>query len=223
MNPSRKRAYPANYLAFGGELLVNKGMHIKTLNPFIHVLFLFCVPSQSVFAAKPPSNPTAEIKTSAGLIVVKLFKDKAPLTVENFIGLAKGTKEWTDAKTGKKVKGKSLYNGTIFHRVIPEFMIQGGDPMGNGTGGPGYTFKDEFVSDLTFSKPGILAMANSGPATNGSQFFITVKETSWLNGKHTIFGEVTKGMDVVNKIVSAPKGPNDKPNSDIKIISIKIK
>jgi peptidyl-prolyl cis-trans isomerase A (cyclophilin A) len=166
---------------------------------------------------------TAVIHTTSGDITVKLFDDKAPETVKNFIDLAKGTKEWTDPKTGKKVKGKPLYNGTIFHRVIPNFMVQGGDPLGNGMGGPGYQFKDEFAPGLQFDKPGILAMANAGPGTNGSQFFITVAPTPWLNQRHTIFGEVTKGMDVVTKIVTAPRGPNDMPNSPVKIKKIDIK
>ena len=172
---------------------------------------------------KAAKNITATIKTTAGDITVKLFPDVAPKTVENFVGLATGKKPWTDPKTGKEVKGKSLYEGTIFHRVIPGFMIQGGDPLGNGTGGPGFQFEDEFKPSVTFDKPGILAMANSGPATNGSQFFITVVPTPHLNNRHTIFGEVTKGMDVVNKIVSAEKNSQDMPNTPIKITKIVIK
>jgi peptidyl-prolyl cis-trans isomerase A (cyclophilin A) len=172
---------------------------------------------------KSKKEPIAVIKTSMGSFTVKLFKDKAPETVENFIALAKGTKEWTDPATGKTVKGKSLYKGTIFHRVIPDFMIQGGDPAGNGTGGPGYKFKDEIRPLDRFDKPGILAMANSGPNTNGSQFFVTVIATPWLNGHHTIFGEVTSGMNVVNKIVNVERDGMDKPKKDIKIESITIK
>jgi len=166
---------------------------------------------------------TAIISTSAGEITVKLFPDKAPIAVENFIGLATGKKDWTDPNTGKKMHGKPLYNGTIFHRVIPGFMIQGGDPLGRGMGGPGYTFEDETSPLDYFDHAGILAMANAGPNTNGSQFFITLKPTPWLNGKHTIFGEVTKGMDVVQKIVDAPRGADDRPNDPVKIKSIKIK
>lgn len=167
-------------------------------------------------------NPVAVIKTSMGTITITLFKDKAPKTVENFIGLAKGTKEWTDPKTGKKMKGKSLYVGTIFHRVIPDFMIQGGDPLGQGVGGPGYKFEDEFSPLDNFNKPGILAMANAGPGTNGSQFFITVAPTPHLNQHHTIFGEVTSGMDVVMKISKVDRGAMDRPNKEVKIESIKI-
>ena len=164
---------------------------------------------------------SAVLKTTAGSIEVELFPDKAPKTVENFVGLATGKIEWTDPKSGSKSK-KPLYNGTIFHRVIPNFMIQGGDPMGTGVGGPGFKFEDEFSPSLTFDKPGILAMANAGPGTNGSQFFITVAATSWLNNHHTIFGRVTKGMDVVMKIVNAPKGEQDRPTSPVSITSISV-
>ncbi|MCC7440913.1 MAG: peptidylprolyl isomerase [Bdellovibrionales bacterium] len=167
------------------------------------------------------SGDVAVIHTSMGKIELKLFPDAAPKTVENFVGLAKGSKEWTDAG-GKKSK-KPLYSGTIFHRVIPGFMIQGGDPEGTGRGGPGYQFEDEFSSGKAFDKPGILAMANAGPATNGSQFFITVAPTGWLTGKHTIFGEVTKGMDVVDKIANAPTGPMNRPEKEIKIEKIEIR
>jgi peptidyl-prolyl cis-trans isomerase A (cyclophilin A) len=141
----------------------------------------------------------ATFKTSAGDLVVKLFPDKAPKTVENFVALAEGTKEWKDPRSGQNVK-KPLYDGTVFHRVIPDFMIQGGDPLGNGTGGPGYKFADEIGPDNAFTKPGLLAMANSGPNTNGSQFFITEVPTPWLNRGHTIFGEVVKGQDLIAKI-----------------------
>lgn len=145
-----------------------------------------------------------------GNIVIKLFKDKTPITVDNFTGLAKGEKMFMDPKTRKQVK-RPFYNGLVFHRIIKNFMIQGGCPLGAGTGGPGYSFEDEFVSDLQFDKPGYLAMANSGPATNGSQFFITTVPTSWLNNKHTIFGVVIEGMDVVKKIEAVPTGRGDKP------------
>ncbi len=144
----------------------------------------------------------ATFKTSMGDLVVKLLPDKAPKTVENFVGLAEGTKEWTDPRGGQKSK-KPLYDGTVFHRVIPDFMIQGGDPLGTGTGGPGYRFEDELGSDNRFSKPGLLAMANAGPNTNGSQFFITEVPTPWLDKGHTIFGEVVKGGELVPKIARA--------------------
>jgi len=175
--------------------------------------------------SKTAAPKTAVIKTSMGDITVKLFAEKAPKTVENFAGLATGSKEWTNPKTGKKMKRKALYDGTVFHRIIPDFMIQGGDPLGTGTGGPGYSFEDEVQATDSFDKPGILAMANAGPNTNGSQFFITVKPTPWLSGKHTIFGEVAdaKSLKVVDKIVGAARGPDDRPVKEIKIKKITIK
>lgn len=157
-----------------------------------------------------PKKIQATFVTSKGNIVCFLYPEKAPKTVENFIGLAKGTKEWTDPRTKGKVK-KPLYDGTIFHRVIPEFMIQGGDPLGMGIGGPGYTFEDEIVEDITFDRPGRLAMANAGPNTNGSQFFITVAPTAWLNGRHTIFGQVIEGQDVVDAISIVQRDASDRP------------
>ncbi len=153
----------------------------------------------SIAAPKLSKGLYAVIETSMGTITCRLFEKQTPKTVANFVGLAEGTKEWTDTKTGKKVK-KKLYDGLIFHRVIPDFMIQGGDPLGTGAGGPGYQFEDEIVSSLVFDKPGKLAMANAGPGTNGSQFFITTVPTPWLNGHHTIFGEVVSGQDVAVKI-----------------------
>lgn len=163
----------------------------------------------------------ATIETSMGTFKVKLFADEVPKTVENFVGLAEGTKEWTDPKTNKKEK-KPLYNGTVFHRVIKKFMIQGGDPLGTGTGGPGYKFADEFHAKLRHSKPGILSMANAGPGTNGSQFFVTVVPTPWLDDKHSVFGEVVEGMDIVNKISEAKTQPGDKPVEPIILKSVKI-
>ena len=178
-------------------------------------------------AKKPPQERkakkmTAIIHTSVGDVTLKLFPETAPKTVENFVGLANGTKSWKQPGTGKKMEGTPLYNDTIFHRVIPGFMVQCGDPAGNGTGGPGYQFADETGPSDNFDKPGILAMANAGPNTNGSQFFITVKATPWLNRKHTIFGEVTSGMDVVEKIVNSPRDEMDRPREAIKIKSIKV-
>lgn len=165
----------------------------------------------------------ANIDTTEGQISIKLFSQDAPKTVENFVGLATGEKSWTDPATGQKKTGVSLYEGTIFHRCIKDFMIQGGDPLGRGTGGPGYKFEDEFRSGRKFDKPGILAMANSGPNTNGSQFFITVAPTPWLSGKHTIFGEVVQGLDVVNRIANElPKGAGDRPKKDVRINKLTI-
>lgn len=163
----------------------------------------------------------AVMETSQGTFKVKLFAKEAPNTVENFVGLAEGTKEWTDPKTGKKEK-KPLYPGTVFHRVIKKFMIQGGDPLGNGTGGPGYQFGDEFHPELKHSKPGILSMANAGPGTNGSQFFITVEPTPWLDGKHSVFGEVVEGIDVVKKISEVKTGAQDRPAEPVVLKSVKI-
>jgi len=170
---------------------------------------------------KEKTGMYAIFDTSMGKIVCELFEKEAPKTVENFTGLAEGKKEFADPKTGAKTK-KAFYNGLIFHRVIPDFMIQGGDPQGTGRGGPGYTFGDEIVPTLKFDKPGLLAMANAGPGTNGSQFFITQVPTPWLNGHHTIFGQVVEGMDVVIKIATAPRGANDRPTPDITIKKLTI-
>jgi peptidyl-prolyl cis-trans isomerase A (cyclophilin A) len=157
----------------------------------------------------------ATFETSEGTIVCKLFEKDAPKTVANFVELAEGKREWTHPSTRKKSSDR-LYDGTIFHRVIPDFMIQGGDPQGTGTGGPGYQFEDETKgSPHKFDKPGKLAMANAGPNTNGSQFFITVTPTTWLTGKHTIFGEVVEGQDIVDKITRVSRGRNDRPNKDV--------
>jgi peptidyl-prolyl cis-trans isomerase A (cyclophilin A) len=165
----------------------------------------------------------ATLTTSLGPVRVKLFPDHAPKTVQNFVGLSDGSGEWTDPKTGKKGAG-SLYAGTVFHRVINGFMIQGGDPLGTGTGGPGYRFKDEFHPELQFDRPYLLAMANAGPGTNGSQFFITVGPTPHLNMKHTIFGEVADqaGRDVVDRIATTPTGRMDRPQTDVVLESIEI-
>ena len=166
---------------------------------------------------------TATLHTSLGDIVIELFPNHAPKTVANFVELATGAKEWTDPRTGDKTTAK-LYDGTIFHRVIDGFMIQGGDPLGRGTGGPGYRFADEFHGELTFDRPYILAMANAGPGTNCSQFFITVAETAWLNRKHTIFGEVTDeaSKKVVDAIGSVKTGGQDRPVQAVKINTVTI-
>jgi peptidyl-prolyl cis-trans isomerase A (cyclophilin A) len=164
----------------------------------------------------------AHFTTSAGSFTARLFDAETPNTVANFTGLAEGTKEWTDPRTGRKVT-QPYYNGTVFHRVIDGFMIQGGDPLGQGTGGPGYTFADEFHPKLRHSKAGILSMANRGPNTNGGQFFITLAETPWLDNKHSVFGEITNGMDVVKTIGSTPTSkPGDRPVKPITIDSITI-
>ena len=168
-----------------------------------------------------PTKPGtyATFDTNQGKIVCELFEADAPETVKNFIGLAEGTKEWNS----RSKKGDKLFHGTIFHRVIPQFMIQGGDPEGTGMGGPGYKFADETKgSKHGFQKPGKLAMANSGPNTNGSQFFITVADTSWLTGKHTIFGEVVEGYDVVEKISKVSKDGMDRPKVPVVLESVTI-
>jgi peptidyl-prolyl cis-trans isomerase A (cyclophilin A) len=160
--------------------------------------------------------------TTEGTIVARLFEKDAPVTVANFVELAEGKREWTHPLTQEK-SSKKLYDGTFFHRVIPDFMIQGGDPAGSGMGGPGYKFADETKgSPHSFDKPGKLAMANAGPNTNGSQFFITVAPTTWLTGKHTIFGEVVEGYDIVKKITGVPRNGMDKPHKPVVIESLVI-
>ena len=164
----------------------------------------------------------AVFNTTEGTITVRLFEADAPVTVKNFLDLAEGNKEWTHPGTRAKSSDK-LYNGTIFHRVIPDFMIQGGDPTGTGMGGPGYRFQDETSgSKHRFDKAGKLAMANSGPNTNGCQFFITVAPTPWLTGKHTIFGEVVEGQDIADKISKVPRGGQDKPHKPVVLESVTI-
>jgi peptidyl-prolyl cis-trans isomerase A (cyclophilin A) len=177
---------------------------------------------QDAPAKKGGGKVYAHFTTSLGKFTVELFEKDAPKTVANFVGLADGTKEWTDPKTGAKVK-KPFYNGLIFHRVIADFMIQGGDPLGTGTGDPGYKFADEFGSGRKMDKAGVLAMANAGPNTNGSQFFITLKETNYLNGKHTVFGEVTDGMDTIRKIGETKTSkPGDRPVTPVVIQTVTI-
>jgi peptidyl-prolyl cis-trans isomerase A (cyclophilin A) len=167
-------------------------------------------------------STTATFITSAGRIVARLMPEHAPTTVANFVDLAAGDKEWRDPRDGAR-KSEPLYEGTVFHRVIPGFMIQGGDPEGSGRGGPGYQFEDECPpGGPGFDRPGLLAMANAGPNTNGSQFFITVAPTTWLTGKHTIFGEVTEGMDVVEAIAATPTGRNDRPLEDVVVERVEI-
>jgi peptidyl-prolyl cis-trans isomerase A (cyclophilin A) len=168
-----------------------------------------------------PTGTYAIFETSQGTIVCRLFEKEAPKTVENFIGLAEGTKEFTDETTGKKQK-KNYYDGLVFHRVIPQFMIQGGCPRGDGRGGPGYTFADEFHPSLKHSKTGRLSMANAGPNTNGSQFFITVAPTPWLDNRHTIFGEVIEGQDVADKISNLPREGSDRPRTPVVLQKLRI-
>lgn len=170
---------------------------------------------------KNQAGTYAVIETELGTIVCKLFPEKAPKTVANFVGLAEGTKEFTDPKTGKKAK-RPFYDGIVFHRVIPDFMIQTGDPLGKGIGGPGYQFDDEFDPSLRFSKKGILAMANSGPGTNGSQFFITVAPTPWLNDHHSIFGDVVEGQSVADAISTAPRDRGDRPTQTLSMKKVTI-
>jgi len=191
-----------------------------------HILFalLFAALALPVLAQeKSAAEPTAVFDTTMGTLRCKLFAKEAPKTVANFIGLADGTKDWKDPATGQTKHGVALYSGTIFHRVIPGFMIQGGDPMGSGYGDPGYKFADEFVPSLTFDRPGRLAMANSGPNTNGSQFFITDVPTPHLNGRHTIFGQCDEAsVELVKKIARVPKDSRDKPITPVRINKIVI-
>jgi peptidyl-prolyl cis-trans isomerase A (cyclophilin A) len=163
----------------------------------------------------------ATLHTTAGDVQVRLFPDHAPKTVRNFVELSEGSREWTDPRSGQQ-SSAPLYDGTVFHRVISGFMIQGGDPLGTGTGGPGYKFADEFHPELGFTKPYLLAMANAGPGTNGSQFFITVAPAEWLTGKHTIFGEVVDGIDVIDQIAAAPTDARDRPAADVVVQSVTI-
>lgn len=170
---------------------------------------------------KQPPGTYVVFHTTEGKIVCRLFTDKVPKTTANFIGLVEGTKEWVDPKTKKRVK-RPFYNGLIFHRVIPGFMIQSGCPLGTGFGGPGYTFADEFHPALKHNKPGILSMANAGPNTNGSQFFITLAPTPHLDRRHSVFGEVVEGMDVVNAIVKVPRNQRDRPLTDVVMTKVEI-
>jgi peptidyl-prolyl cis-trans isomerase A (cyclophilin A) len=203
--------------------MVNRLSGMTTAIPL--ALIGFAVSGTGIVAQKDSKlkpGTYAHFTTSEGKFTAQLFDKDAPKTVENFVGLAQGSKEWTDPKTGEKVK-KPFYNGLIFHRVIAGFMIQGGDPLGVGTGGPGYKIPDEFASGRKLEKAGVLAMANAGPNTGGSQFFITLAPTPWLNGKHTVFGEVVDGMDVVTKIGDTKTTkPGDKPVKPIVIQSIAI-
>jgi peptidyl-prolyl cis-trans isomerase A (cyclophilin A) len=164
---------------------------------------------------------SARIETNQGVMVARLFEREVPMTVANFVGLARGTRQWQDPKSGDWVK-RPLYDGTLFHRVIPDFMIQGGDPLGMGTGGPGYQFADEFRTELRHDRPGVLSMANAGPGTNGSQFFITERPTPHLDGHHTVFGVLTEGLEVEKKIARVPAAGASRPTTPVVIQKITI-
>ena len=196
------------------------------MQAFAFSLLLFAAFGAPVVAVQKGDTAVATgtyavFTTSEGTFTVRLFDQEAPKTVENFVGLATGTKEWTDPRSNKKVK-QPYYDGIVFHRVIDGFMIQGGDPLGQGIGGPGYTFADEFHPKLRHSKAGILSMANRGPNTNGGQFFITLGPTPHLDDRHSVFGEVVEGMDVIKKIGSTKTDGRDRPVKDVVIQSVKI-
>jgi peptidyl-prolyl cis-trans isomerase A (cyclophilin A) len=189
----------------------------------VSAIFLSSLTWSQTTPAAAPSEPTAVIDTTAGKLTCTLFPDKAPIGVANFIGLATGTKDWTSPVTHQKKHGVPLYDGTIFHRIIPDFMIQGGDPMGTGTGDPGYAFKNETSKDLKFDRPGRLAYANAGPGTNGSQFFITEVAYPSLNGGYTIFGQCdAASVTLVKQIARMGRDSNDRPNKPVKINHITI-
>jgi peptidyl-prolyl cis-trans isomerase A (cyclophilin A) len=164
----------------------------------------------------------ARFVTSMGTMIIALEEQRAPKTVRNFVGLATGTQEWVHPKTRQGQQGTPYFDGTIFHRVIPDFMIQGGDPLGQGTGGPGYQFADEFHPELRHSGPGVLSMANAGPATNGSQFFITERATPHLDNRHSVFGRVVAGAGLVKEIARVPTGRNDKPVKDVVLQKVEV-
>jgi peptidyl-prolyl cis-trans isomerase A (cyclophilin A) len=196
-----------------------------------HQIVLMCGICLVMFAVMAsdcqPSSPKepgvyAVFDTSMGTFTAKLYDKEAPITVKNFVGLATGEKEWQDPRTGQTMQHKPFYNGLIFHRVIPNFMIQGGCPLGIGTGGPGYAIPDEFSPALRHDSPGVLSMANAGPNTGGSQFFVTVAATPWLDGHHSVFGKVISGMDVVNAIVKVPRDGNDRPRTPVVMTKVTI-
>jgi peptidyl-prolyl cis-trans isomerase A (cyclophilin A) len=169
---------------------------------------------QEVHMAAQEPGLYARLETSEGAMLVRLFDDKAPKTVQNFVELAEGKREFTDPQSGDKVK-RPYYDGLTFHRVIPDFMIQGGCPLGTGTGGPGYEFEDEFHPELKHDTPGMLSMANAGPNTNGSQFFVTVAATPWLDNRHSVFGRVVEGQEIATKISQLPRDPQDRPRTPV--------
>jgi peptidyl-prolyl cis-trans isomerase A (cyclophilin A) len=167
-------------------------------------------------------NVTATLHTNKGDIEVELYDERAPRTVDNFVGLATGGQEWTDPESGEEVEGEPLYDDVVFHRIINDFMIQGGDPTGTGRGGPGYQFDDEFHDELRHDDAGVLSMANSGPNTNGSQFFITLGPQPHLDDRHAVFGKVTDGMDVVEEIGNVETDANDRPREDVVLESVSV-
>ena len=196
------------------------------LNLTVPLVLAVTLCAQGETDSKPAQTPKAEnpyvlMKTSMGDITIELFRDQAPKTVANFIGLAEGTKEFTDASTGEKKKGH-YYDGLMFHRIIPKFMAQGGCPLGTGTGSPGYAYDGECDRNVKHDRPGLLSMANAGPGTDGSQFFITFVPTAWLDGKHTIFGEVVEGMDTLKKLEGQGTPGQGRPKSPLKIEKAKI-
>lgn len=239
MRALKRRPYITLFIIYAGSLLIyglsawGQGATTTTLAaPAATTTTLAETPTTTVKptttttqkpkAMKDLKNMYAVFETNKGNFKIKLFKDKAPKTVENFVGLAEGTKEFKDAQTGKPVKNKKFYDGIVFHRIIDGFMIQGGCPLGKGTGGPGYQFADEFDRSLKHDKPGILSMANAGPNTNGSQFFITLVPTPHLDNRHSVFGEVVEGMDVVSAIGKVKTGPMDRPVEPVTIKTITI-
>ena len=188
----------------------------------VALLSLAAVATEPVLQKKRKAGLYATLETSMGNIVIKLYEKKSPITVKNFVGLATGEKEWTHPGSGEKMTNRPYYDGIIFHRVIPKFMIQTGDPLGIGRGGPGYTIPDEFDNNLKFDRPGVLGMANAGPNTGGSQFFITHVPTRHLNGKHTIFGQVVEGQKIVTRIGNVSSDRGNKPLSPVVINHVKI-
>ncbi len=207
----------------GIERLIRSGSHADGHHAIVQRWQWYPLDLIAIDAQKEPTLPGvyAQFTTSEGNFTVRLYDQEAPKTVENFVALAEGTKEWTDPRTSQKVK-KPYYDNVIFHRVIKGFMIQGGDPLGQGIGGPGYTFADEFHPKARHNKAGILSMANRGPNTNGGQFFITLGPTPHLDDRHSVFGEVVEGMDVVEKIGTTATNERDRPLTDVAIQTIKI-
>ncbi|MHB8369085.1 MAG: peptidylprolyl isomerase [Leptospirales bacterium] len=206
---------------FGLTVLVLSVLLSPLLSTFLDGGIPMTASAAATNTASLPPGEYAELETSMGTIVCQLFPASAPETVANFVGLAEGTKEFIDPRTGTSVK-RAFFDGLVFHRVIKDFMIQGGDPLGNGTGGPGYQFKNEVDPSLHFDRKGIMAMANAGPDTNGSQFFITVAPATWLDGSYSIFGQVVSGQDVADKISQVPTGKNDRPLTPVTILHVKI-